>query len=115
MLHWDAAMLATSRAEHAHTASATVNERRFTGNVRGPPGGALSRLSSGNRPVCRGVSCTRAEATGGGTPGTLGNLAHSTQLESTVVVAAVSATRMRAVMKVDLQVEKVEFTLSLHS
>ena len=36
MLHWDAAMLATSRAEHAHMTSATVNERRFAGNGRRP-------------------------------------------------------------------------------
>ena len=79
-------------------------------------------LSARSRYMVLGSTCqhacprlTRAEATGGGTLGTLGNLAYRTQLESTLVVAAVSATRMRAVMKVDLQVEKVEFTLSLHS
>ena len=40
--------------------------------------------------------------------GTLGNLAHSTQLESTFVVAAISATGICAVVKVDLHVEEVE-------
>jgi hypothetical protein len=72
-------------------------------------------LSARSRYMVLGSTCqhaflrlTRAEATGGGTLRTLGNLAYRTQLESTLVVAAVSATRMRAVMKVDLQVEKVE-------
>ena len=70
------------------------------------------RLSTnGNLPaVAGGLSRpgARAEAIGGGTLGTLGDLAHSTQLEATFVVAAVRATGIRAVVKADLHVEEVE-------
>ena len=91
MLHWGASMLATSRAEHAHITSATVKN----GNLPAVAGG-LSRPGA------------RAEAIGGGTLGTLGDFAHSTQLEATCLVAAVRATGIRAVVKADLHVEEVE-------